>query len=159
MHVRELLIETYAHIPPARAIEALSAEEAERHIASGPHSIAEIVAHMNFWQEWFCSRAEGKAEPVVRHAALGWPVVVPGAWPDIHQRFLAGLQRAAALGGDPAHLAAPVSPAIEYEPLAHYTVGDVLVHVGTHNAHHLGQIILLRQLMGLWPPPSGSYTW
>jgi hypothetical protein len=28
-----------------------------------------------------------------------------------------------------------------------------------HNAHHLGQIILLRQLFGAWPPPSGRFTW
>jgi hypothetical protein len=34
-----------------------------------------------------------------------------------------------------------------------------LVHVANHNAHHLGQIVLLRQLMGRWPPPSGSWTW
>jgi uncharacterized damage-inducible protein DinB len=155
----ELLIDTYPHIPPARALEALSPGDAERHVPSGPHSIAELVAHLNFWQEWFCARAEGRAEPMARHAALGWPVVIPGAWPDVHQRFLAGLERAAALGKDPSRLAEPVSPAIEFAPLAHYTIGDVLVHVATHNAHHLGQIILLRQLMGQWPPPSGSWTW
>ena len=37
------------------------------------------------------------------------------------------------------------------------TKRDVLV--ATHNAHHLGQVILLRQLLGAWPPPAGSWTW
>ncbi len=28
-----------------------------------------------------------------------------------------------------------------------------------HNSYHLGQIFLLRQLQGSWPPPSGGNTW
>jgi hypothetical protein len=31
--------------------------------------------------------------------------------------------------------------------------------MATHTAHHLGQIIVLRQLLGAWPPPAGSWTW
>jgi hypothetical protein len=27
------------------------------------------------------------------------------------------------------------------------------------NAHHFDQAIRLRQIMGAWPPPSGSWTW
>jgi len=28
-----------------------------------------------------------------------------------------------------------------------------------HNSHHLGQIITMRRLLGLWPPPGGTITW
>jgi uncharacterized damage-inducible protein DinB len=28
-----------------------------------------------------------------------------------------------------------------------------------HNSHHMGQIITMRRLIGLWPPPSGTITW
>ena len=28
-----------------------------------------------------------------------------------------------------------------------------------HNAYHLGRVVLLRQMMGSWPPPSGGLTW
>jgi uncharacterized damage-inducible protein DinB len=52
-----------------------------------------------------------------------------------------------------------VTPPIEFPPLTHYTIADALTHVATHNAHHLGQVILLRQLAGTWPPPAGSWTW
>jgi uncharacterized damage-inducible protein DinB len=31
--------------------------------------------------------------------------------------------------------------------------------MAAHNSHHLGQVVLLRQILGAWPPPSGSYTW
>lgn len=157
--MRELLIQTLAYIPPANALDGLSAADAERRLERANHSIAELVAHLHFWQSWFCSRCEGKHEPMVASASQGWPAVAPGSWPELRQRFLDGLERAAALGEGPARADAAVAPAIEFPPLARYTVRDALVHVAQHNAHHLGQIILLRQLMGLWPPPSGSWTW
>ena len=43
--------------------------------------------------------------------------------------------------------------------VAHYTVADAIHHVAQHNAHHLGQVVLMRQLMGEWPPPSGGSNW
>ena len=91
-------------------------------------------------------------------AALGWKAPPPGSWPDVRQRFLDGLEAIVALG-EREDAARVLAPPLEFPPLAGYTVGDVLVHVSNHNAHHLGQVILLRQLMGAWPPPSGSWTW
>jgi uncharacterized damage-inducible protein DinB len=85
--------------------------------------------------------------------------VPPGAWPGVHRQFLSGLEHLAALGNHDGRAEKPVAPPIEFPPLAQYTIRDALVHVANHNAHHLGQIIVLRQMMGLWPPPSGSWTW
>jgi uncharacterized damage-inducible protein DinB len=154
MDERELLIETTPFMPPSRALDGLAAGDAERRLPGAPHSIAEIVAHLSFWQEWFGRRAQGVTEPMASHAAEGWPDVAPGAWAVTRESFLSGLERIAAMGGP-----RPVAPPIEYPPLAGYTAHDVLVHVAMHNAHHLGQVVLLRQQMGCWPPPSGSYTW
>lgn len=81
----------------------------------------------------------------------------PIPWEMVRSRFTDGLQQLAALGER--DVARPVTPPIEFPPLVNYTVGDALVHVATHNAHHLGQVILLRQLLGAWPPPAGSWTW
>lgn len=155
MNPRELLIDTFPHIPPARALEDLGADEAERRLPGATHSVADIVAHLAFWQEWFGDRCAGIATPMVTSAADGWPNVALGSWPSIRTRFLAGLERIAG-AEDPDRR---IAPAIEFPPLGHYSVGDALVHVAQHNAHHLGQVILLRQMMGRWPPPSGSYTW
>jgi uncharacterized damage-inducible protein DinB len=156
MNGRELLIETLSHIPPERALEQLTAADAERRLAGAGHSIADIVAHMSFWQDWFCRRCDGVAEPIPAPAARGWPEVPSGSWPDVCARFVDGLERAAALSGRPER---PIAPAIEFAPLASYTVRDALVHIAQHNSHHLGQVILLRQMMSLWPPPAGSWTW
>lgn len=74
---------------------------------------------------------------------------------DVHGRFVSGLDAAALDSvGDRV-----IAPAIEFPPLAGYTVRDALVHIAQHNSHHLGQVILLRQIMGRWPPPSGAWTW
>jgi uncharacterized damage-inducible protein DinB len=156
--MRELLTETLVHIPPARAVERLTMEEAECRVPGTNHSIAEIVAHLNFWMTWFCQRCDGVAAPMVATAAEGWPALERGSWPEVHDQFLAALERllAIAAGGG---LDAPIAPPIEFPPLASYTKRDVLVHAAMHNAHHIGQIIVLRQLMGLWPPPSGGWTW
>ena len=69
MNAREMLIETHVHIPPERALEQLTAADAERRLQGAEHSIAEIVAHMSFWQEWFCRRCQGIADPMPASAA------------------------------------------------------------------------------------------
>lgn len=157
MNSRELLIDTWSYIAPGRALEGISAEDASRRLPGAPHAIAEIVAHLAYWQEWFALRAQGRGEPMAASASLGWPAG-PAAWPELRSRFEAGLEALAALDR-PGVREVEVAPPIEFPPLASYTVGDVLVHVAQHNAHHLGQVVLLRQLMGIWPPPSGSWTW
>jgi uncharacterized damage-inducible protein DinB len=89
--------------------------------------------------------------------------VPAGSWPELRARFLDRLQALAALAdGDvaaTAATAAPLAPPIEFPPLAGYTLSDALVHVATHNAHHLGQVVVIRQSQGTWPPPAGSWTW
>ena len=157
MDPRHLLIDTVVHIPPPRALEGLEAADAERRLPGVRHSIAEILAHMSFWQDWWCIRCEGTATPMVATAAAGWPAVEAGSWVLLHQQFTTGLERTAALGGSNPDRA--VMPAIEFPPLAQYSVRDAQMHVAQHNAHHLGQIVLLRQMMGKWPPPAGSWTW
>jgi uncharacterized damage-inducible protein DinB len=157
MNPRHLLIDTLAHIPPMHALEGLDAADAERRLPGAAHSIAEIVAHMSFWQDWWCVRCEGIATPIVANAAGGWPAVAEGSWPSIQHQFVAGLERTAALGGTDPDRA--IVPAIEFPPLGNYSLRAAQEHVAQHNAHHLGQVILLRQMMGRWPPPAGSWTW
>ena len=156
MNARQLLIDIHAHIPPIFALEQLDGADAERRLPGAPHSIAEIVAHMAFWQEWFVSRASGIDEPMPTPAARGWPDVNAGSWSVVHARFVSGLEAAAALEPNADR---PLAPPIAFPPLAGYTVRDALVHIAQHNSHHLGQVVLLRQIMGLWPPPSGAWTW
>ena len=159
MSVRELMIDTLAHIPPATALERLTPEEAERGVPGATHSIADVVDHMNFCATWFCDPCDARTAPMVTSAATGWPEVAPRSWPVAQGQCFSTLERTVAIGNDHDRLASRVTPAIEFPPLAHLTIRDAPVHVATRNAHHLGQVIILQQLSGLWPPPAGSYTW
>ena len=157
MNLRDFLSSPVTFLAPEKALDGLDATAAEAHLPGAPHSIAEIVAHMAFWQDWFYARCTGNAAPMVASAAAGWPAVAPGSWPEIRSGFCERLEQLASLSDSDVSKA--VEPPIDFPPLATYTIGDALVHVATHNGHHLGQVILLRQLTGAWPPPAGSWTW
>jgi len=44
-------------------------------------------------------------------------------------------------------------------PTRAMTVREQLESFAAHNAYHFGRIVLLRQMLGSWPPPSGGLTW
>jgi len=158
MQAHELLADTTASLSPRLVLDGLPPDPADRRVPGAPHTIAEIVAHMAFWQGWFRGRCDGTAGPMPASAALSWVAPAAGSWDAVRTGFLDGLDRLVALGAA-SDRGRRIDPPIEFPPLGQYTVGDVLVHVGAHNAHHLGQVVLLRQLLGAWPPPAGSWTW
>ena len=159
MDASELLVTPIAHMPPARALDGLTSEQAGVRVSSSSHSVVEILAHMVYWQSWFLERCAGVSTPPAAKASLGWPAVSAGDWESVRQQFLDGLERALKAGEDESALTRRIDPSIEFAPLANYTISDAITHIAIHNAHHLGQIITLRQIMGAWPPPDGSYTW
>lgn len=159
MHLHSLLRGAHAYLSPTAALEGLSAAHAASRPEGVPHSIAEIVAHMAFWQEWFLDRCDGRAVLSPASAGLGWPKVNDGDWDVARKRFEAGFSRALTLADDMDRVARPITPPIEVDFLAGYTAGDALTHLALHNAHHVAQVITIRQLRGSWPPPAGSWTW
>ena len=159
MDPRSLLTETVPFLSPRPALDGVTPELADRRVPGAPHTIAEIVAHMTFWLDWFVGRCEGSGTPMPHAAAIGWPPVEAGTWDALRQRFLDALDRLAVLGAAADADVRRVEPPMEFPPIAGYTVRELIVHVAMHDAHHLGQIVLLRQMLGAWPPPAGAYTW
>jgi uncharacterized damage-inducible protein DinB len=159
MDARELLVSPIAHMPPARILDGLSSAQSDVHLPGAAHSVVEIVAHMVHWQSWFLQRCAGVAIPPVAQASLGWPAANAGEWEPLCGRFLEGVERAVEIGLDEATSIRRIDPPIEFPPLADFTVANAITHIAIHNSHHLGQIIVLRQILGAWPPPEGSYTW
>lgn len=159
MTPHEMLVAPVAHMPPSRILDALTPADAARRIPGAPHNVVEVLAHLVFWQTWFLDRITGRPVPMAASAAQGWPAVGEDDWNGLRDDFVNGLLRAVALAETPDERARPVEPAIEFPPIAEYTVADALTHVAIHNAHHLGQIVMPRQMLGAWPPPEGSWTW
>lgn len=133
------------------ALSGLSPDLACRVPEGLPHSVAGLVAHINWWNRWMLDIIEtGQAMPYPPHAADTWPQVQESEWQQIRNEFYELLART-----DP-HAARPdlASPVNHDE-----TIGELLADMALHTAHHFGQIITVRQLLGAWPPPGGGDTW
>jgi uncharacterized damage-inducible protein DinB len=146
--------------PFERALSEVTLEQATTKPANSPHSIADILSHLNFWQSWALAAIRGEPKPMPAQAADGW-VGLSGSWDDLVKEFLAGLEKAKTFTDDEAVLQRPFDPESNIGfGFEKHSVGEVIVDViAVHNAHHLGQIILLRRMIGAWPPKGGGSTW
>ena len=145
-----------AHVVHRVALEAVTAAQARRRPRRGVATIWEQLAHMVFWQEVMLSRMRGEVPPPVPHDVDGWPKMPPvrgqdAAWDDLVGRFAAGLKEAEKFSKK-ANLTAKM-------PKLKRTYADQILSLATHNSYHTGQIITVRRMLGLWPPPSGGDTW
>ena len=150
-----------AFAPPANILQAIPEALAHHKPGASPHSIYEEVWHMAFWQEISLDWVQGKPTPIPEHASGGFPSDSDSQepWDSLRDRFLAGAQNSAAIANDRDGLETRVAcPTIE-APHRTMTVREQLESLAAHNAYHLGRIVLLRQLMNLWPPPDGGFTW
>ncbi len=133
------------------SLSGLDAETAVRVPGDLPHSVAALVAHINWWNRWMLDIIEmGQAQPYPAHAADTWPAVSADDWSRVKNEFYELLARIDAHASRP-DLANPVN----HEE----TIGELLADFALHTAHHFGQIVSVRQALGAWPPPGGGDTW
>lgn len=145
---------------PAAIVEGLTTEQAFARPHNLPHSIAEIVAHIAFWQEWFNACARNGFTGVVEHAEPGWPAVGADGWGAVQERYFGAIEESKRIAAQSAALNEPaLSPGLNVPTLANDSRGTLILRALIHRDHHLGQIVTIRQLLGAWPPPSGSMTW
>jgi uncharacterized damage-inducible protein DinB len=145
---------------PEAVLHGLTPEQATAKPAGAPHSIAEIVAHMCFWQHCFNQIALNGFTGFPQQAQDGWPPCPADQWPVLHSRYLAVIRESEHIARTAPDLDAKLLPdGVPIPFLERDTRGSGVLHGAIHAAHHLGQVVLLRQLMGLWPPPAGSMTW
>ncbi|HWG84127.1 MAG TPA: DinB family protein [Deinococcales bacterium] len=140
--------------PPVRALDGLTGEQAATRPHGCPHNIAEVVAHLAFWQDWVLERAGGADNALPASAAAGWPAAGEHDWEAVRERFLVGIERCKALALQPGRLDDDFTWGKSVNAL-----GYALMDTAMHNAHHLGQVITLRQALGAWPPPGGGVSW
>ena len=120
---------------------------------SAPHSIYEVLSHMVYWQDWVASWLDGKNPPVPKHASASWP---RGAAPAGKREW----ERAARRLGDGLEDLTRRSGEASLSSTSRAKSGLEMLHtIASHNSYHAGQVVVLRQLLGAWPPPSGGLTW
>ena len=140
-----------AYVGVEASLSDLSAEQAATRPAGLPHSVAELLTHVNWWLAWMLEVVEtGAAAPYPAHAADTWPAATAADWEHLKSEFYRLLARVDTHTSRP-DLQSPVNH--------DETLGELLADFALHTAHHFGQIITVRQLVGAWPPASGGDTW
>jgi uncharacterized damage-inducible protein DinB len=141
----EGLIEAWSSFTPAtRALAGLSKEHALAKREGWPYSIAEVVAHMLYWQRNDITTIETGSEPPQPTPEEEWPPVTEDDWPRLKDEFLAELERTKEMARNPALLDKPILG-------DQFTVGLRMVWFTGHNAYHLGQVLFMRRVLGAWP--------
>jgi uncharacterized damage-inducible protein DinB len=140
-----------AHVTLDAALEGLTAADRGARPPGQPHTIWRLLEHLRIaqWDILEFSRDQ-------RHASPAWPEGYwpaedsprdDGEWRQCRGRYAADLAAFRALVEDPAQdLFAPFP----------WGSGQTLLReallLADHQAYHVGQIVLLRQLLGSWPP-------
>ena len=164
MNELELVLvgDSYA-APPSHILDGLSQELVHHMLPGAPRSIYEELWHLAFWQQLTLDWIGGVETPCPASPADGFPIVLDAEreyCDELRERFLAGAALAAEAASDVSRLDLPVNcPSRPGMPMRVMTVREQLESLGAHNAYHLGRIVLLRQLLGEWPPKSGGFTW
>lgn len=160
----ELLRGRGAHTDPVVCVADVTAEWAGRMAEGSPHSIWQLVWHLNFWMDYDLRRIRGESPPYPVHNDESFPPA-PGPrdgdeWRQAQQRFQGLLADYAAIAeSGPDVLAREVPPTHPSHEQRASTVLAMLWQIVAHNSYHVGQIALLRRAMGIWPPPGGGDTW
>lgn len=161
--LQRVLIGDAAAAAPAQIVRGVTEELSHRKPKGAARSLYEELWHVAYWLELSLDWIDGVATPYPASAADGFPTLLEMEredWADLAKRFLRGLERAAEAAGDVERLETRVEcPSIPGEPVRWMTVREQLENLGAHNAYHLGRIVLLRQLLGAWPPEGGGFTW
>jgi uncharacterized damage-inducible protein DinB len=161
--VVEALTGESAHAAPAHIVEAIPDELAHRRVVGSPRTIYEELWHIAFWQEITLDWISGIETPYPAKMSDPFPTeeqMAAEPWDQLRRRFLGGAEKAALVASDPLRLAGSVRcPSRPGCPTRIMSVQDQLLSLAAHNSYHLGRIVLLRQMMDLWPPPSGGFRW
>ena len=111
---------------------------------------------MCFWQEWFNSCLVSGFTGIPKHSVDGWPAAPAGGWEALRQRYVRSIDEAKRIAAESDSLTDALLPSsASVASLAKESRGSALLRGALHNSHHLGQIITMRRLMSLWPPPVG----
>jgi uncharacterized damage-inducible protein DinB len=159
-----LIAESYA-APPSNILEGLTDDLVHRELPNVPHTIYAELWHITFWQQITLDWIAGIKTPYPNQPSDGFPqkpesAINQESWEQLRQRFLHGAEQAAAASENSALLDQLIHcPSRPGNPIRIMSIRDQLISLATHNAYHLGRIVLLRQLLQAWPPASGGFTW
>ncbi len=157
----ELLRGKGAHADPMACVEDISAEVAG--VAGFPHSVAQLLFHINYWMEYELRRIRGQRPKYPEHSAESFPaaaLVNAAEWDRLRVQMAELLSEFAALAkSSRAELDRQIETAHEGDQKIAGTLEAVLWQMVAHNSYHLAQIAMVRRALGAWPPRGGGDSW
>ena len=148
-HLVDLLESQHAHVTFERAIDGLPSEARGQQAAQTPYTIWEILEHMRICQRDILEFSRN-AEHVSPEWPSGyWPASLrpegDAGWENSLQTFRSDLETMKQLVSDPEQDLFTAIPHGDGQTI----LREVLL-LADHNAYHVGQIVLIRKVLGLW---------
>jgi uncharacterized damage-inducible protein DinB len=155
----ELLRGKGAHVDPVACIEDVSSELAERRMPGFPHSISDLVFHMNYWMNYELKRIRGEKPKYPKHNAESFPPSQQN-WDHLKRDFSWFIGEFAKLAqSSPEEMNRQIESVHEGDKKVAGTLEAVLWQMVAHNSYHTAQIAMLRRALNAWPPKAGGDTW
>lgn len=159
----ELIEGRGAHADPVACVEDLPADAACRKPPGFEHSVAELIAHINYWMDYDMKRMRGTPDPYPEHAVESWPEFAKLSnveWKKTVERFRELLRQLESVCRSGAEAwTKPAPPAHPSHERNISTIAGMIFQLIAHNSYHVGQIVDVRRAMGAWPPRGGGDTW
>lgn len=162
--LRQLLYGKGAHADTLACVQDVPFEVVGCLPAGSPHSIYQLVWHMNFWMTYELQRIGDQNPPYPEHASQSWPAkATPDKleqWHDAVETFRKLLAELATLADVSREaLAREITPTYPGHTQLASSLEAVLWQTLVHNSYHVGQIASLRRALDAWPPKGGGDTW
>jgi uncharacterized damage-inducible protein DinB len=130
-------------VPANVAVQGLTAEQANWKDGSGNHSAGQLAYHLLFWNRRELMKFKGEAaDKFSGNNEETFNNFDKKTWDDTVKQLdqvMKDLEKFVETADD-----------AKLEKFA-----SEIAHVGTHNAYHVGQIIFVRKLQGVWNPENG----
>jgi uncharacterized damage-inducible protein DinB len=127
-----------------KILSQLTLEQVNAVPSGQSHSIFAELWHTVLWQKIMVTRDEELYNQTWQQGDL-YPEHVPEKleeWKALVEEFLSGIKQALEWTKSPEKLNLEVNPG--------ETMSDILHSLAVHNAYHMGKIVALRQVMGIW---------
>jgi uncharacterized damage-inducible protein DinB len=130
-------------VPVNIAVQGLTADQAKWNPGKGNHSVGQLAYHLWYWDARSLQQFKGeKQAPFDGNNNETFDNFTPAQWDDLVKKLdqvMIDWEKAVEAADDQ-KLAANAS---------------LIAHIGAHNAYHIGQILYVRKLQGVWDPNKG----
>lgn len=130
-------------VPVNTAVAGLTADQAKWSPGKGQHSVGQLAYHLWFWDSRALSEFKGEKPPAFTGSNdETFDNFDAAQWDDLVKKLdqvMSDWEKAVESADD--------------KKLADNA--SLIAHIGTHNAYHIGQILYVRKLHGVWDPSKG----